>query len=147
VRAVVVLLGEELADLLRGCCCCGRACDGGLDDGRQMQHFFALSAVNGGFLWCCNAHTEFAAPDSQKSLCCELAVLLEAQRYNAMQPTTPRAALDSGLSAFGSTWTSWAYSAVSDSPSSCISGRDSHDRLRIKLPRFRRFLRSISATA
>jgi hypothetical protein len=45
-RAVIVLLGEELANLLGGCRCSSWACDGGLDNRGEVQHFFALVAVS-----------------------------------------------------------------------------------------------------
>lgn len=40
-RAGVVFFGEEGADLSGGGGCSSWACDGGLDNGRQVEHFFA----------------------------------------------------------------------------------------------------------
>ena len=44
-RAGVVFFGEEGADLSGGGGCSSWACDGGLDNGRQVEHFFALSVA------------------------------------------------------------------------------------------------------
>jgi hypothetical protein len=44
-RAAEVLFGEEDADLSCGGGGCAGACDGGLDDGRQVEDFFALEML------------------------------------------------------------------------------------------------------
>lgn len=44
-RTVVVLFGEELADLSGSGVGSLGACDGGFDDGRQMKDFFALTCL------------------------------------------------------------------------------------------------------
>jgi hypothetical protein len=46
--AVRVLLGEKLADLDSSGSSSGRGCDGGLDDGGQVEDFFALLFVSAG---------------------------------------------------------------------------------------------------
>lgn len=61
------------------------------------------------------------------------------------QPTTPRAAFASGVSTVDSAFVSWAgvrrqYLGMRK------AAADVHDRLRIKLPRLRRFLSAMSAT-
>ena len=67
-RAVEVLLGEEDADLSCGGCGCVGACDGGLDNGRQVEDLFTLGMLVGVCMLCSTRHTELAAPDSQKSI-------------------------------------------------------------------------------
>jgi hypothetical protein len=44
--ACVVLLGEELADLCGSCGGSLRTGLGGLDDSREMEHFFALEEIS-----------------------------------------------------------------------------------------------------
>jgi hypothetical protein len=41
-RAGIVLLGEELANLCGRRCCSAWTCDGGFDDSGEVEHFFAL---------------------------------------------------------------------------------------------------------
>jgi hypothetical protein len=67
---VVVLFREKLADLCSRGSSGARACYRGLDDGGKMENLFSLSIVSVIYSQdISEVHTEFAAPDSQKSLC------------------------------------------------------------------------------
>lgn len=69
VRTVVIILGQKLADLGGGSLGCLWACDGGLDDGGQVEDLFTLGLVScGQDGYSDKTRTEFAAPDSQNNL-------------------------------------------------------------------------------
>ena len=128
---IEVVLGEEGANLSRGGGGCIWAGDGRLDNGGEMEHFFALAAVSTRAFLGRSVQVTMDIPSwprpthRRASVACQLARRCPGPK----RPTTPLAALASGVSAFGSP-SPWAGCAVG--------------RLRIKLPKLRRFLSSMT---